>query len=125
MPQHTPSDRWFTVEAIDADTYAISEYAHWEEPHCYLLNGDRASLLIDTGLGVGQIAAVAAGQELLHRKAGVFFHKASRRTCCDQPVLRQDMPIGGAKLYHQLLFGVVSHQGDYHNATPSFSSVTR
>ena len=61
MPQHTPSDRWFTVEAIDADTYAISEYAHWEEPHCYLLNGDRASLLIDTGLGVGQIAAVAAG----------------------------------------------------------------
>ena len=60
MPQHTPSDRWFTVEAIDADTYAISEYAHWEEPHCYLLNGDRASLLIDTGLGVGQIAAVAA-----------------------------------------------------------------
>lgn len=49
------------MEAIGADTYAISEYDHWDEPHCYLLNGDRASLLIDTGLGVGQIAAVAAG----------------------------------------------------------------
>ena len=22
---------WFTVEKIDEDTYAISEYQHWEE----------------------------------------------------------------------------------------------
>ena len=33
MPQHTPSDRWFTVEAIDADPYAIREYDHRQEPH--------------------------------------------------------------------------------------------
>jgi len=40
---------WFTIDRIDADTYIISEYRHWEETHCYLLNGAERSLLIDTG----------------------------------------------------------------------------
>ena len=44
---------WFTVEKIDEDTYAISEYQHWEETHCYLLCGTKRALLIDTGLGAG------------------------------------------------------------------------
>lgn len=46
---------WFTIDRIDADTYCISEYRHWEEPHCYLLNGSERSLLIDTGLGICNI----------------------------------------------------------------------
>jgi len=46
---------WFTIEQIDADTYIISEYRHWEESHAYLLNGERYSLLIDTGLGIENI----------------------------------------------------------------------
>lgn len=46
---------WFTIERIDADTYIISEYRHWEETHCYLLNGSEHSLLIDTGLGICNI----------------------------------------------------------------------
>ena len=25
---------WFTRDRIDADTYIISEYRHWEETHC-------------------------------------------------------------------------------------------
>lgn len=49
---------WFTVEKIDSDTYAISEYGHWEETHCYLLCGIDRALLIDTGLGVSSIKAV-------------------------------------------------------------------
>ena len=49
---------WFTIEIIDTDTYAISEYSHWEETHCYLLCGTHAALLIDTGLGVGNIKDV-------------------------------------------------------------------
>lgn len=52
---------WFTVDKADADTYIISEYRHWEETHCYLLNGSKRSVLIDTGLGVGDIAAVVSG----------------------------------------------------------------
>jgi len=45
-------DDWFTIDSIDKKTYVISEYRHWEETHCYLLNGDTQSLLIDTGLGI-------------------------------------------------------------------------
>ncbi len=49
---------WFTVEEIDNDTYAISEYQHWEETHCYLLCGEKEAVFIDTGLGVSTIKAV-------------------------------------------------------------------
>ena len=48
-------DNWFTIDEIDGETYAISEYRHWEETHSYLLNGAEYSLLIDTGLGIGNI----------------------------------------------------------------------
>ena len=47
---------WFTIDKIDADTCVISEYRHWEETHCYLLNGAKRSLLIDTGLGICNIS---------------------------------------------------------------------
>ncbi|MDM8556686.1 MBL fold metallo-hydrolase [Desulfococcaceae bacterium HSG7] len=46
---------WFTIDQIDKETYIISEYRHWEETHCYLLNGSERSLLIDTGLGISDI----------------------------------------------------------------------
>ena len=35
-------DNWFTVEQIDSDTFAVSEYKHWEETHCYLLCGEKS-----------------------------------------------------------------------------------
>jgi len=46
---------WFTVERLDEDTFALSEYRHWEGTHCYLLCGHERSLLIDTGLGVASV----------------------------------------------------------------------
>lgn len=46
---------WFTIEKIDNETYAISEYGHWEKVHSYLLIGKKYALLIDTGLGIGNI----------------------------------------------------------------------
>ena len=49
---------WFTVEKIDAQTFAISEYRHWEETHCYLLYGQDKSVLIDTGLGISNIKRI-------------------------------------------------------------------
>jgi glyoxylase-like metal-dependent hydrolase (beta-lactamase superfamily II) len=48
-------EEWFTIDKIDDETYAISEYGHWEKVHCYLLIGKRVALLIDTGLGIGNI----------------------------------------------------------------------
>ncbi len=47
---------WFTVDRIDSETVCLSEYRHWEEPHCYLLCGTSRALLIDTGLGICSIA---------------------------------------------------------------------
>ena len=46
---------WFAIEHIDENTHIISEYKHWEESHAYLLNGEKYSLLIDTGLGIKNI----------------------------------------------------------------------
>ena len=46
---------WFEIEEIDSDTFAISEYKHWESPHSYLVCGTRRAVLIDTGLGVSDI----------------------------------------------------------------------
>ena len=46
---------WFTIKQINRDTYIVSEYRHWEETHCYFLNGIEYSLLIDTGLGICNI----------------------------------------------------------------------
>ena len=51
-------ENWFTVEKLDRDTFAISEYQHWEETHCYLLCGRKKALLIDTGLGVSNLREV-------------------------------------------------------------------
>lgn len=47
---------WFTIEQIDSKTHIISEHRHWEETHCYLLEGTDYALLIDSGLGIGDIS---------------------------------------------------------------------
>ncbi len=52
---------WFTVERLHTDTFAISEYGHWEETHSYLLCGRERAVLIDTGLGVARIKDVVDG----------------------------------------------------------------
>ena len=54
-------DNWFTIEEIDSGTFALSEYGHWEETHCYLLCGAERALLIDTGLGVGDLGEAVCG----------------------------------------------------------------
>lgn len=48
---------WWTIDQLEPDTYALSEYGHWEETHCYLLLGTERCLLIDTGLGVSDLGA--------------------------------------------------------------------
>ena len=49
-------EHWFTIDEIDKSTHIISEYRHWEETHCYLLEGSERALLIDTGLGICDIS---------------------------------------------------------------------
>ena len=49
-------ENWFTVDTVERDTHISSEYRHWEETHCYLLEGKSRALLIDTGLGICDIS---------------------------------------------------------------------
>lgn len=49
---------WYTLEQIDQQTVAISEYGHWEKVRSFLLIGQKEALLIDTGLGIGSIKEV-------------------------------------------------------------------
>jgi len=49
-------EKWYTIDRIDAETNIISEYRHWEETHCYLIEGRDQCLLIDTGLGICNIS---------------------------------------------------------------------
>ena len=51
-------DSWFTVQQIDGNTYAISEYGHWEKVHSFLLVGEQKAALIDTGLGIDNIKRI-------------------------------------------------------------------
>ncbi|MEA4919835.1 MAG: MBL fold metallo-hydrolase [Clostridiaceae bacterium] len=51
-------EKWFSIDQIDQNTYVISEYRHWEETHCYLIEGENKALLIDTGLGVSDISPI-------------------------------------------------------------------
>lgn len=51
-------ENWFTVEKISEDTFAISEYKHWEETHCYLIIGEQKCVLIDTGMGISNIKEI-------------------------------------------------------------------
>ena len=49
---------WFTVKEVDTQTFAISEYQHWEETHCYLICGQKKAVLVDTGLGILNIRSI-------------------------------------------------------------------
>lgn len=49
---------WFTVQQIDDNTYAISEYGHWEKVHSFFLIGEEKAVLIDTGLGIDNIKRI-------------------------------------------------------------------
>lgn len=51
---------WFTIDKIDSNTHIISEYRHWEETHCYLMEGRDRALLVDTGLGICNISKEVA-----------------------------------------------------------------
>ncbi|WP_027963739.1 MBL fold metallo-hydrolase [Halalkalibacillus halophilus] len=51
-------DDWFTVTQLDENTFAISEYGHWEKVHSFLIIGKDRAALVDTGLGIDNIKRV-------------------------------------------------------------------
>lgn len=51
---------WFEVDEVSGGVFAISEPHHWEQVISYLIVGREASILLDTGMGIGDISEVAA-----------------------------------------------------------------
>ena len=52
------ADPWFSVFKINTNIYAIYEDKHFQEVISYLITGSEKALLIDTGLGIGDIKKV-------------------------------------------------------------------
>jgi glyoxylase-like metal-dependent hydrolase (beta-lactamase superfamily II) len=50
-----PSQPWFQIYRVRPNVYALYEPYHWEETISYLVVGTEKSLLIDTGMGIGNI----------------------------------------------------------------------
>jgi len=46
---------WFEIYEVDAATFAILEPRHYEEVISYLIVGEERAVLLDTGLGIGDI----------------------------------------------------------------------
>jgi len=53
-----PFQQWFQVYRIRPNVFAIYEPYHWEETISYLIIGSKRSLLIDTGMGIGNIQQI-------------------------------------------------------------------
>ena len=52
-------DDWFEVYELPGNVYAIYEDGQWENVISYLIIGEEKALLWDTGMGIGDIKAVA------------------------------------------------------------------
>jgi glyoxylase-like metal-dependent hydrolase (beta-lactamase superfamily II) len=61
----TSADPWFEVYRIVPGVYAIYEPHQFEEVISHLILGDKRALLLDTGLGVGDIGKVVHGLSTL------------------------------------------------------------
>lgn len=52
---------WFEVTRVAEDVFAIAEPHHAEEVISYLIAGAERAILLDTGMGIGDIRAVCTG----------------------------------------------------------------
>jgi len=61
MTSESLGQGWFDVSAVAEAVWAIGEPRQEQEVYSFLIAGSDRAILIDTGTGVGDIAAVAAG----------------------------------------------------------------
>jgi len=60
---------WFEVYKVSEGTFAICEPGHWEGVISYLIEGRNKAVLLDTGMGIGDIKKVI--EQLTHLKVSI------------------------------------------------------
>lgn len=58
LEQIPSADPWFSVYRLRPDLFAIYEGRHFQEVLCFLVLGTRRALLVDTGMGIGNVKTV-------------------------------------------------------------------
>lgn len=61
MTERAPQQEWFDVQPVAPGVTAIGEPFHAEHVISYLIEGRDRAILLDTGMGVGDLAAVVRG----------------------------------------------------------------
>lgn len=61
MRAGSPHQDWFDVQPVAPGVFAIAEPHHAEHVVSFLIDGDERAILLDTGMGIGDLAAVARG----------------------------------------------------------------
>ena len=64
-------DDYFTVMAIDPDTFAIGEPRYWQQNFNYLIVGETRAILFDAGPGVRDILPADEAQAALKRRFAI------------------------------------------------------
>jgi len=49
---------WFEIYRVSEGTFAICEPGHWDGAISYLIEGRNKAVLLDTGMGIGDIKKV-------------------------------------------------------------------
>jgi glyoxylase-like metal-dependent hydrolase (beta-lactamase superfamily II) len=61
MVAGSPNQEWFDVRPVASGVYAIAEPYHVEHVISYLIEGADQAILLDTGMGVGDLATLVRG----------------------------------------------------------------
>jgi glyoxylase-like metal-dependent hydrolase (beta-lactamase superfamily II) len=61
MSDRAPQQEWFDAQPVAPGVTAIAEPFHAEHVNSFLIEGNDRAILLDTGMGVGDLAALARG----------------------------------------------------------------
>lgn len=120
---------WFEVYQINSDTFALLEPHHDEEVIAYLLLGSERAVLIDTGMGIGDIQAEVANLTdlpvIVVNTHAHFDHMGDNHHFADVWIFDHDWEVNRLKQGHATA-EIAHYMGpnSYRNLPPGFDPST-
>ncbi len=109
LEQVESADPWFSVYKLETDLYAIYEPKNFQEVISYLMIGSDRALLLDTGMGIGDIKKVVdslySGELIVVNTHSHFDHIGGNHQFPLVHILNQESAIGRMKngLPHEMV----------------------